>query len=410
MAVTLVSASALAAEGSGDRGVTTDSEVLGDLPDGAFQALTDTIEPTTMPHLTKKLALPSYYEWKRRISSRYGLDYIFLNTPVFQVGSRQGKVYADNEMDLISQWRVLENEKTQGKFFLWALWVQTFSDLTTGRFARTQSLLTLPNGGATDPDKALVALSALWWEQALWKKRVVYRVGQLYLPSLWGSNKYTSDDRVSFMSSVLHSPEGVNWATTTRSLGATVTWRSESFYVQAGLANSVGKNYPDFAGLGDGRFVYLGEFGFTPLLFDKHEGAYKLTFNYVDGTGSAIDEKSGWGLMVSLRQDVGDTLGLFGRFNRSWDRFVGGSRQTASAGVVFRRPLGWADDRLGIAYQMNDPVDPTLRTEHGMEIYWKLQLTHRIAFTPDLQMYFTPARATDRDITTIVGLRLRIVL
>ena len=172
----------------------------------------------------------------------------------------------------------------------------------------------------------------------------------------------------------------------------------------------MGKNYPDFAGLGDGRFVYLGEFGFTPLLFDKHEGAYKLTFNYVDGTGSAIDEKSGWGLMVSLRQDVGDTLGLFGRFNRSWDRFVGGSRQTASAGVVFRRPLGWADDRLGIAYHMNDPVDPTLRTEHGMEIYWKIQLTHRIAFTPDLQMYFTPARATDRDITTIVGLRLRIVL
>ena len=65
------------------------------------------------------------------------------------------------------------------------------------------------------------------------------------------------------------------------------------------------------------------------------------------------------------------------------------------------------DDWLGIGYFYADPSDAALDEEHGFEVYWRFQLTHRLEFTPDLQVYLTPATAVDDDVTTVLGLRLR---
>lgn len=41
---------------------------------------------------------------------------------------------------------------------------------------------------------------------------------------------------------------------------------------------------------------------------------------------------------------------------------------------------------------------------------WRFQLTQLFSLTPDLQLYFTPAQATDNDFTTIVTLRLELAI
>ncbi|MCK5722302.1 MAG: carbohydrate porin [Gammaproteobacteria bacterium] len=51
-----------------------------------------------------------------------------------------------------------------------------------------------------------------------------------------------------------------------------------------------------------------------------------------------------------------------------------------------------------------------MEKEHGFEVYWRLQLTHRLEFTPDLQVYLTPAKAVDNSRTIVFGLRLRYLL
>ena len=43
-----------------------------------------------------------------------------------------------------------------------------------------------------------------------------------------------------------------------------------------------------------------------------------------------------------------------------------------------------------------------------MEIFWRLQLTENIQFTPDVQFYFDPSRNPNRDIETAFGLRVGI--
>lgn len=386
---------------------------FGNQPEGKFKNLQDGIYPTYKPHLSDKLSFSDYYQWKRGNSARYGIDYLYSNAPIYQIGSMGNESYFDNLMDLYLQWRLFEEKTWSGKIFFYGLYVQTFSDKPTGEFADSQNLLTSPNDGATDPNKSFVSPSALWWEQNLWSNRFIYRVGQLNTRALWGTNKYLNDDRYSFMNSVLSTDVGVPWYTGSRGLGAMTSIQNDWFYLSAGFQDAkADQEKIDFTSLADGKFVYLGELGFTPTFGIKNKGKYKLTIGYVEKTGDnrKKSECNGWGLTLSIRQDFSEGFGLYGVYRHSWDREVGGVKRTAGTGVVFTRPFGWVDDWLGIGYFFTDASDSALEKEHGFEIYWRLQLTHRLEFTPDLQVYLTPAKAVDNSRTIIFGLRLRYLL
>jgi hypothetical protein len=386
---------------------------FGNQPEGRFKNLQDSIYPTYKPHLSDKLSFSGYYQWKREASARYGIDYLYSNAPIYQMGSRGNESYFDNLMDLYVQWRLFEEKTWSGKIFFWGLYIQTLSGKTGQEFADSQGLITSPNDGATDPNRSFVSPSALWWEQSFCSNRFIYRIGQLNARSLWGTNKYLNDDRYSFMNSVLSTNQGVPWFDGTRGLGAMASVQNEWFYMSGGFQDAkADQEKIDFTSFGGGKFVYLGELGFTPTFGIKNKGKYKLTIGYVEKTGdnSRKSERNGWGLTLSIRQDFSEGFGLYGVYRHSWDREVGGVKGTAGAGVVFTRPFGWVDDWLGIGYFLADPSDPALEKEHGFEIYWRLQLTHRLEFTPDLQVYLTPAKADGNSRTIVFGLRFRYLL
>jgi len=385
-------------------------------PFSNFETLTDQFFPTTMVHLSDRLSFSKYVDWKRRLSSRRGIDYILLNTPIFQVGSEDGETYLDNEMDLYFHWRLIENDRTTGKIYFWGVWVQTFSDLPSIAFARSQGLVTFPNGGRTDPNKSFVAPSSLWWEQTFERIGVTYRVGQLFAPALWGANKYLGDDRSTFMNTAFSTDQGAPWSSASRGLGAMARVGVRSFYAALGFQDS--KADPtriDFSSFGDAHFVYLGEVGFTSNFVGKSPGNYKLNFGYVDGqdSGSAPDQRSGWGVIVSATQDIKEDYGLFAIYRHSWDRYVDNIEAAATAGFVWKKPLGWVDDRLGIGGLWAKPRNTgaeAQRNEFGIEAFWRLQLTHRLDLTPDLQLYLQPGASDRDDPVVVLGLRLRYVL
>lgn len=384
------------------------TQKLGRPPEGKFRPLTDDIFPTTDPHFGDDLSFKNYYQWKREISAKYGFDFVLLNAPIYQLGSKKSKNYFDNELDFLAQWRLFETDKTEGKFFFWLQYVQTFSQ-PTGRFAASQNLLTLPNAGATDPRQHVVAVSALWWEQSLAEGHFSYRIGQLYAPSLWGNNKYLGDDRVTFMNSVLSTTQGVNWPS--RGIGATVTLNNDLFYASAGVQDATAnQNGLDLSSLGDSGFFYLGEIGYTPKINNEHEGTYRLMVSYIDKTGdeAELENRKGWGMILSLQQDFSEQLGFFGIYRQSWGRFTSGVYSAAGAGLVINKPFGWDDDQVGFGYFYANPTNREFRDENGLEIYYKLQLTHRLEVTPSVQLYITPARNQGMILTP--GLRLRYVL
>ena len=397
-----------------------ESEVLGPPVTGQFDSLTEQIFPSSAHHLSDQISFTDYYKWKRKLSSRYGIDFALLNTPILQVGSGNGsgnsKAYLDNEMDFYFQWRAFENEQTSAKLFFWGLWVQTFSNLPSAAYSRSQGLFSLPNGGATDPGTSDIAPSALWWEQTFHQTGLTYRMGQLYAPSIWGSNHYLGDDRATFMNTVMATNQGSPWATGNRGLGAMATLSGEHFYASAGLQDASGDQQKiDFKSFADGEFVYLAELGVVPSQGAKYDSTYKLTVGYVDDTGKgrSAAEQSGWGLTLSARQDLGDDYGLFAIYRQSWGRYVNSSEAAAAAGVMWNRPFGWADDRLGVSAFYAKPHNDEelgLRNEYGLEAFWRFQLTPRVDITPDLQLYLQPGQKQQDSTVAVFGFRVRYVL
>ena len=118
-------------------------------------------------------------------------------------------------------------------------------------------------------------------------------------------------------------------------------------------------------------------------------------------------------MILSARHDIGEEYGLFAIYRRSWDRYVNNTEVAAGAGVMWKKPLGWVDDRLGISaiyVKPHDTKEGTLRDEYGLEAFWRFQLTPRLDMTADLQFYPQPGRKEQDDPVTVFGLRLRYIL
>ena len=406
--VLLFATAMAAAEQSADRQEAL-NQAAGELPEGRFEVLTEKLFRVERTHLGQEISFKGLSEWERRLSRERGIDYAFVNAPIGQIGSEGGETYADNEMDLYLQWRIEENASVTSRLFFWGTYVQTFSDNTNGEFSRSQQMLTSPISAGTDPNRHFTAPSALWWEQAFHNRGLTYRAGQLYATSLWGNNRYTADDREGFTNSVLSSNVGLPWSDRPRGLGVMVKQALGFGYVAAGIQDAKAEqDRIDFDSAFDGRLLYTVEVGITPALNQDREGRYTVAVGYMDTDPGG--QQSSWGLAFSLRQELNPEMGVFAQFRHTFgNRVAQEIRSSANLGLVFKQPFGWTDDSLGIGLLYARPDDAGLRDEFGVEAYWRLQLTHRLDFTPGVQIIRPRARGANG--TTAIGsMRIRYVL
>ncbi len=134
-------------------------------------------------------------------------------------------------------------------------------------------------------------------------------------------------------------------------------------------------------------------------------GEYRLTLSRLIENGSL---PQGDTFSVSADQDFGDRLGAFFRYAHADDTFRD-FRKRIAAGLIVKRPLGFEYDRAGFGAWHGTPTDQSLRTETGVEIYYRAQVSPFLQITPDIQIVFDPANST-RSSEVILGLRLRIEL
>jgi len=390
------------------------ADALGLPVKGKFVVLTDQLYDTSSHHISDKLSLPGYYRWKQDLSGDKGVDFVLLNTPIFQIGSDGGESYLDNEMDFYALWRAFEGD-TDGEVFFWGQWVQVGSDMPTKAFSISQGLLTQANSGLTDPDKSFVAPSALWWEQRYKRSGLSYRAGQLYAASLWGSNDYLGDDRSTFLNTVMSTNQGVPWSDRNRGVGAMATISGSSLYLSAGFQDAqADQTRIDVSSFTDAEYTYLVELGYTPSLGGS-KGVYKINYGLVDKavSGDEQGDGKGRGLAISLRQDIGERYAVFATYRESWERYIDNIKLTASAGMIWNRPLHWGDDQAGFSVFYAKPeltYDGVFQSEYGVEAFWRLQLTPRFDIAPDIQLYLQPGQKAQSGVVTVAGLRLRYIL
>ncbi|MFC3878728.1 carbohydrate porin [Algoriphagus namhaensis] len=253
-------------------------------------------------------------------------------------------------------------------------------------------------------------VSNLYWRQTFAKANIVAYAGFLdvtdwtdifVLASPWSSFNNLSFATGSSTIGGLY-PDG--------SLGLMVSaWLTDDIYVIGGLIDANGSATKFYKGFDTffTKFETLKTFeiGFTPnsempILQNLH-----VTLWQVDETASA---PSGWGLSGSISWELGNKL--FPYLRGGWAK-DGGSIFTASVSTgIGYNVIG--SNVFGLGLNWNRPNEGLfgtgLKDQYLSEIFYKLQVTHHIEFSPNIQFILNPALNTNANFTTIFGARTRI--
>jgi porin len=120
---------------------------------------------------------------------------------------------------------------------------------------------------------------------------------------------------------------------------------------------------------------------------------------------------SGWGI-------AGSALQRFGRFT-PWVRYGYANhpddgptpvKHMANVGLAINGIFGQAYDRIGIGFTWSDPANHDLDDQSQIDMYYRVQVTPEIQFSPTFQAIFDPSRNPEEDTVYVWGIRARFAL
>ena len=68
-----------------------------------------------------------------------------------------------------------------------------------------------------------------------------------------------------------------------------------------------------------------------------------------------VSQREGYGLILSAHQDINRRVGLSARWNKSFERFNAGLRESLAAGFTFTGVGDYKDDWISIGYLYGKP-------------------------------------------------------
>ena len=180
---------------------------------------------------------------------------------------------------------------------------------------------------------------------------------------------------------------------------------AEFLTLKVGFNDANFESWPHAKGFSRGEFQVQGEVTFHVKPPGLGEGKWRFYGYHVDKTSNT---REGEGFAISIDQDLNESWATFLRYGVAW-RQKRDLQHVLSSGVVFKRPFGFTRDRLGLAFMWGRPTNGNLDDQYGLESYWRVQLTERLEFGPDLQLLLFPPKAPKHDIEVVGGLRMRIL-
>ena len=126
---------------------------------------------------------------------------------------------------------------------------------------------------------------------------------------------------------------------------------------------------------------------------------------------SATGDPNGWGLVLSGTKYINNTWFPFLRF--AYTKDAGSLLQTALATGIGYQPVQ-GSHLLGAAYSWGKVNENTfaegLKDQHVFEVFYRIQVSSRIAVTPDIQFILNPALNEEQNSLFLWGIRGRIAL
>ena len=191
-------------------------------------------------------------------------------------------------------------------------------------------------------------------------------------------------------------------------------WITDRIYIIAGIGDinaDPGKIFKGFESLfNTGETFKNIEVGITSAKDYMFLDNIHVAFWQRDES-SATGDPSGWGIVASGTKYINDQVLPFFRF--AYTKDAGSLLGTAAAvGVGYQANPG--SHLFGFAYSWGKVNENTfgsgLDNQHVVEVFYRLQLSSRIAITPDLQFLMSPALTNEQGSVLVWGIRGRISL
>lgn len=252
-----------------------------------------------------------------------------------------------------------------------------------------------------------------WVEHTAWNDRLILTAGKIDLTNYFDANAVANDENSQFLSGGF-----VNSAV----LGAPDI--GPGARIQAKLAEPLIFSLGYGSGDADSADAFDHGFGIAQLDYKvrlaEREGNYRV-YGSLDGAlpvinpatgvpeGNKLRQKNAFGFGFSLDQQITDTLTLFARYGQR-DREAYTTRRAWSVGGELTGLLpGRKDDVLGFAYGQIQAAGAVADSQEKLaELYYKVQVTDRIAIAPVVQYLINPAGSISTDPVTALALRSQI--
>jgi carbohydrate-selective porin (OprB family) len=344
----------------------------------------------------------NYANWKSEVVKNTGFSWLIEDRLISQWG-RNSEIH-DNELNLIGRYEFARQSPATWSLNVWGQFANTLGGKTGSVFQSDLGVLSPLNGGNSGPGKNNQILQMLAVEYVSPAETFRFQAGKLALRTLVNLNRYAHGDSESFFSPMLGNNPVVPY-TALLGLGVFGQFRADTWYV-SGLVRA-----PDTElGLStdawrSGAREYVVEAALTPTIKRLGYGEYRLTWSLLEASGALPRVET---VSLSADQDFGDRLGGFFRYADVDTTFRDFDRRIA-AGVIIKKPFGFAHDQFGVGTWHGRPTNAVLRSETGIELFYRAQISPALQLTPDVQIVLDPANST-RSSEVIFGLRLRLDL
>jgi porin len=256
------------------------------------------------------------------------------------------------------------------------------------------------------------------WVQKKWDNRIGIQAGKLF-PLAYYDYFPLKNFRTDFMDAI-HAANFII-PLPDRGMGSYGLVRpTEQTYLRVGVhdANADNEDF-DFDVFDDGELFKIIELGWDPGLLQRIPGrppmgdVHLTLWQQDERNNDGIAES--WGFVLSAYQKFGHFLPFLRYGYADSDSEPGLSDATpiehmVNAGVAIDGLFNRADDRLGIGATWSRPMDNGLDDQGALDVYYRFQLSPRVAITPTAQLVIDPVRNSEEDQVLIWGIRSRFAL
>ncbi|MDD5503840.1 MAG: carbohydrate porin [Candidatus Omnitrophica bacterium] len=278
------------------------------------------------------------------------------------------------------------------------------------------------NRDADDSDSG-VSVTEIWYEHYFKFMPLTVTFGKIDPTAYIDTNAYANDECRQFLGSVFRNSPVIEFPDD-NTAGIRAAVEINSFMDIEFISADADADWKDVF---NNMFV-AGQFNIKPDIFKK-KGNYRVYAwlndkNHIKWSDSLKDKERGYGLGVSVDQEIADAVGVFARYGWQDPEVYAQDaeyslEQSWSAGVnLSGKAWGREDDVFAIAFGQAKPSGDykkadefKAKTENHLEFYYNYKVNENLSISPDAQVIWDPYGAdalnTDKSIF-IAGIRAQV--